>query len=246
MIKLRLFTIVLIASFGCVVVAETDTSKDNEVRPCVVVAGAVNMPGRFAPQRKFRVLEALAFAGGPTERADGRIQLIETGSKCFREALANKTPAPERPLKTTMLKFKDLRGADDQLNPFVNPGDVIIVVEKDPIHVFGKVAKPQRVYPGEPLTLLRAIAAAGGVTTTAKDIRVVIYRAGPDGRYAEYLRIDLNELKKNPSRDPVLHPRDILDVGPTGILAPPNWPQFDTKPPVPVPNRNGHASAGAL
>ena len=82
------------------------------------------------------------------------------------------------------------------------------------------------------------------VTGATKETKVVVYRAGDDRRYKEFLRVSLSELKKHPERSPLLQRNDIVDVGPAGILIPPtspppkfDAPRFDKRPTDPSTDR---------
>jgi len=246
--KLILLATILIVCLGFIAVeAQVDRGQDPNV-PCVVVTGAVNMPMRFElkEQRRVRVLEAVMFAGGWTKTAAGTIRLIRTEQPCYAEAWAHKV-WPDHPLKITELSgfqvARDRTWNDESANPYLNPGDVVLVVESDPVFISGRVANPQTIYFKEPLNLSRAIALAGGAVGANKETKVVIYRAGADNHYKELLRVNLNELKKHPERSPLLQRNDIIDVGPAGILIPPtsppkfDAPPFDKRPTDPSPDR---------
>jgi len=107
--KFVLLTILLIACFGCAAVEAQVDRDQNSQAPCVVVAGAVHSPMRFELKRRpVKVLEALAFAGGPTQRASGTIKLIRTGEPCYQEAWAHKV-WPDHRLEVTELAFADIQ-----------------------------------------------------------------------------------------------------------------------------------------
>ncbi|HEX3083324.1 MAG TPA: SLBB domain-containing protein [Pyrinomonadaceae bacterium] len=242
--KLIPLATILITCFGFIAVeAQVDRAKDPNVA-CVVVTGAVNMPMRFElkEQRRVRVLEAVAFAGGLTKYAGGTIRLIRTEQPCYAEAWAHKA-WPDHPLKITELTTGDTLRGDENSNPYLNPGDVVLVVASDPIYVSGNVAKPQTIYFKETPNLLRAIALAGGAVGATRETKVVIYRAGDDRHYKELLRVSLSELKKHPERSPVLQRNDIIDVGPAAFsIPPPSPPKFDappsdSRPTGPAPDR---------
>ena len=229
--KLVWLTPILIACFGCLAVeAQADRDKDPNV-PCVVVTGAVRRPLRFElKQRPVRVHEALAFAGGPTQHAAGTIKLLRTEQPCYAEAWAHKV-WPDRPPKTTELSIKGVTRGDGNANPYLNPGDVVLVAESDPIYVSGRVATPRAIYFKQVPSLLNAIALAGGAVGATSETQIVIFRAGDDRRDKEFLRINLSELKKHSKRSPLLQTNDVIDVGPAGILFPPmSPPKFDSPP----------------
>ena len=126
----------------------------------------------------------------------------------------------------------------------------MLVGESDPIYVTGTVATPRAIYFKQAPSLLNAIALAGGAVGVTGDTEVVIFRAGDDRRYKEFLRMNLIELNKHPKRSPLLHATDIIYLGPAGNLIPPmsppkfDSPPFDYRPASPSPDRakNGIAA----
>jgi protein involved in polysaccharide export with SLBB domain len=248
--KLVLLRILLIACFGCAAVEAQVDRDQNSQAPCVVVAGAVHSPMRFELKRRpVKVLEALAFAGGPTQRASGIIKLIRTGEPCYQKAWAHKV-WPDHRLEVTELAFADIQRGTESANPYLKAGDVVLVVESDPIYVSGSVATPRAIYFKQAPSLLNAIALAGGAVGVTGDTEVVIFRAGDDKGYKEFVRINLSELNKHPKRSPLLHATDIIYLGPAGNLVPPKSPlRFDSPPfdyrpasPSAIRARNGIAT----
>lgn len=235
-------TPILFACLGCVAVAaQTDRSRDPNT-PCVVVAGAVHVPMRLELKGKtLRMHEALAFAGGWTQQASGTVRLIRTEQTCYAEEWAHKT-WPDHELKITELNLKDIQRGDEVADPSLHPGDVLLVIESDPIYVVGSVWKPQTIYFTHPPTLLKAIELAGGAVNATSETRVVILRPGDDKHYKEFLSISLGELKQHPKRNPMLRANDIVTVGPIRSLIPPSPPKYDSpplfnRPAVPATNR---------
>jgi len=225
--------VTLTGLIACVVCMEVEAQVDRDQdanAPCVLVQGAVHAPLRIALKGKMiRLSEALALAGGSTTFAAGTLRLMRTNQPCYAEAWAHKT-WPDRPLKITELTIEGLRCGNEGADPYLSAGDVVLVVESDPIYVSGSVEKPPTIYFKEPPALLKAIALAGGAVRSIGETKVVIFRAGGDGRYKEFFRINLSELKKHPKRSPLLHGNDIVDVGPSGIIRRMNPPIFDSPP----------------
>ena len=151
-------------------------------RPPATVFGAVRQPTRVQMQRKVRLNELMAVSGGFTERASGTIQIIHT------EPLMCPGPGEEKeaePIDWTnnplqVIKISDLSRNKAQANPFIRPGDYILVTEAEPVYVTGSVVSPQGVFMKEHLTLSRALAMVGGTRKEAKTSDVRIYRLNPE------------------------------------------------------------------
>ncbi len=158
--------------------------KDFQSRP-VAIIGAVREPGRFQLQRKVRLLELLAFAGGPTEEAGGRIQIIHGSSiqPCETVASEQETVAEEKfssdldeNLSWYELKAVMNSGATENNNPFVRSGDIVNLIAADKIYVVGNVYRPITIPLKERVTLTQAIAMAGGTLPDTNFDKVRILR----------------------------------------------------------------------
>jgi protein involved in polysaccharide export with SLBB domain len=209
-------------------------ADDSNAKPCIVVYGAVRSPARYELRRRVRLAELLVLSGGVTERVGQTVQIIHSGSECYRgatEQKATKSTPPDSE-KLIILNLADLPRGDEKANPYIEDGDVVIVTESDPIYVTGNVVSPQAIYPKEPVTLMQAIKMAGGVITRPKTDKVVIYRS--KGDQVEHIVVDLNEIRKHRTKDFILHLRDIVDVGGVGQIVPANkYPTFDSRPLIP-------------
>src|SRR6266545_4949543 len=108
-------------------VAAQDTSRIadgsvQDLKPCVVIMGAVRAPSRVEIQRVIRLHELLTSAGGVTERAEGNIQIIHTGLKCFAGSTENgrrKPLAPESE-KITVVKLAEVQGGDKNADIYIS------------------------------------------------------------------------------------------------------------------------------
>lgn len=173
----------------------------------VAVIGAVEKPGRFQLTRRVRLLELLAFAGGPTDKAGGKIQIAHTGSISLCESPNSATSA--------FFDFYSLRDAmqgGKEANPFVLPGDIISIPEADQAYVIGNVFKPQAVLLKEPVTVSQAIAMAGGALRATKMSGIRIERRGRDGKDKQLISVDLAAISKQRAPDILLEPNDIVQV----------------------------------
>jgi polysaccharide export outer membrane protein len=67
----------------------------------VAVIGAVNQPGRFQLQKRMRLLDLISYAGGPNDRAGGRINIVRTIAtlSCDTPTSAQRLPPACNPLR---------------------------------------------------------------------------------------------------------------------------------------------------
>ncbi|HYG80064.1 MAG TPA: polysaccharide biosynthesis/export family protein [Pyrinomonadaceae bacterium] len=183
----------------------------------VAVIGAVNTPGRFQLQRRVRLLELLAFANGPAERAGRAIHVVHAGTISVCEApgaaAAAAADAPDA-VKASFVSYnlsETLRG-EEGANPFVRPGDIITLPEAEQIYVVGNVISPRAIALKEPLTVTRAIAMAGGAMRDTKTDRVRVIRQLPGTTTKTEIFVNLKAIEKRQATDLALQANDIVDV----------------------------------
>jgi len=182
----------------------------------VAVIGAVLQPGRFHLQRRVRILELLTFAGGPTERAGERVDIVHTSdASCSVTSLGANGGASDQP-GLSSFKLADILKGDSATNPYVQPGDIISMPEAEQAFVVGNVFKPTAIDLKEPITVTRAIAMAGGAMPDTKLNRIRIVRQSQVGRGETEVFVDLSAIEKRESENVVLRPGDIVDVATSG------------------------------
>lgn len=180
----------------------------------VAVIGAVDRPGRFQLQRRVRLLELIALAGGPTERAGGRVQIARTaGLPVCQDSMVDEAE-PDTTKKLLSVDLSDtLRGGDDeQSNPYVQPGDVVSLPEAEQAFVIGNVLRPTPIPLKEPITLTRAIAMAGGTMPDTKSKEIRIIRQAPGNKTKTEVVVDLVAINKRQAEDVILQANDIVEV----------------------------------
>jgi len=170
----------------------------SEVQP-VAVLGQVGQPGYRQLNGPTRLLDVLAMAGGTKpEAALERVLLVQMGQG---DALSQSISVDLRPA---------LQGQPGADNPWVQPGDTVLVPEANRyVLVLGEVNSPRQitVWPG--MRLLEAIAQAGGLTARADLQQVILSQGG------KVERIDLRAVLDNP-----LHPDNRLLDGGAAIVVP--------------------------
>jgi polysaccharide export outer membrane protein len=177
----------------------------------VAVMGAVNTPGRFQLQRRVRLLELLAFAGGPAERAGRNVQVIHNPPSftCDHPADAEESPV-------SSYRLNELMQGDSRSNPFVRPGDVVTITEAEQAFVVGNVLKPSAIALKDKVTVTQAIAMAGGTMPDTQSSRVRIVRNDPRGNGKMEFFVDLKAIGRHQSEDVALQANDIVEVPTAG------------------------------
>lgn len=199
----------------------------------VAIIGAVRMSGRFEIPARMRLLGALAIAGGPSERA-GKIVRVVHSCQC--------SPCAEGEVRSATGNEYNLSAVlkgREEANPFVGAGDSIIVPEAELVFVIGNVLSSKSLVYREGMTLTMAIAIAGGVARSGDQVRIRIHRNRADGSRPTPVILNLKAVLRSRSEDPVLEPRDIIEISDeTGKFGSPFTPPlFDTpvKPPTAGP-----------
>lgn len=179
----------------------------------VAVIGAVNQPSQFKLQRRVRLLELLAFANGPAERAGRSINVVHntpTGVTCQ----AATTGGEDDEIKTGFNAYKllDTLQGLEQANPYVQPGDIIYIPDADQAYIVGNVIKPTAIPLRDPITISQAIAMAGGLREDTKKDKIKIVRQEPGGLSKREIIVDLRAIEKRQVADVMLQANDIVDV----------------------------------
>jgi polysaccharide export outer membrane protein len=194
---------------------------ERKSRQPATVFGAVRQPTRVQMQRKVRLNELMVVSGGFTERASGTIQIFHTEPLMCpqpgEEALALPIDQSKAPFE--VIKISELRSGKAQANPFVRPGDIVLVTEAEPVYITGSVVAPQGIFLRDQLTISRALAMVGGVKKEAKITDVRIYRQKPGATDQEMIRVDYAAIKKNLKPDFFLQAFDIVEVPEAGMFS---------------------------
>ncbi len=134
----------------------------------VSVLGEVGTPGRYAIESNTTIFDLLAQAGGAKETSSDVVFLLRPDAT----GKINRYPI-------------NLKGLGDARNSMptqaLQGGDSIFVPRAPQFYIFGEVTQPNmyRVEPG--MTIVQAIARAGGVTPRGSRNRFEVRRKGADG-----------------------------------------------------------------
>jgi polysaccharide export outer membrane protein len=135
----------------------------------VAIIGAVSAPGRFQMQRRVRLIELIAFAGGVKGDAGKVLHIIHVGGAADCDAPASSGAADDRDEPTETVNVSKLMQGDPSADRVMRPGDIVIVPVADLVFVAGEVLKPNAYPLREGMTLTQVLALAGGPSPVAKE-----------------------------------------------------------------------------
>lgn len=171
------------------------------------VIGAVEKPGTFYLTRKVTLSEMLALAGGPNINSGMRMVVQRSGSTS--NCRLPEETAPQGEVQVMGFRISDIREGKKLV--WMQPGDVVWVLEADPVYVYGNVREQGRLLMKEPTTLRQAIASARGLKS-ASDNKVRILRLKEGSADPEEFVYDLNAINKGKAEDPFLQAGDVVAV----------------------------------
>jgi polysaccharide export outer membrane protein len=196
--------------------------KDYQSQP-VAVLGSVGHPGRFLLQRRVRLLEILALAGGANPSAGSSLHLIRSKDYDFCSQ-GNQTAKPSSKPEGAQgddklfngtfmaLNLRDLMNGAPEANLFVEPGDIISIPEADQVFLTGGVMRPGPIPLRQATTLLQAIGMAGGFYPDAAKTRIRVLRQVPGSAERKEELYDYEAIQKRKAKDVELQPNDLIEV----------------------------------
>ena len=180
----------------------------------ISVLGAVDKPGIQYLRGGEKLVEVIAHAGGP--RADaGRTVTVSRRKEYGKIPVPNATEDPALQLSTVELDLNELIGGNNALlNISIEPHDVVTVSRADMVYVLGEVMKSGAfvVNNREEISVLRALAMAGGLSRTASAGSARILRRIPNEQHRQEIIVNLGRVVKSKDPDMILRSEDILYV----------------------------------
>lgn len=191
----------------------------------VSVLGAVRRPGVYQVTGGTTLLEVLAMAEGLDGSAGSTVFVVrpgETATEDYAVLFAGDSAAAvegvalgEKVIEVDLGAL--LWSGRTQDNIELRAGDIVQVRPAAFVYVVGEVNRPGgfTMPPGQPMTVLQALAMAGGLAGTAAAGSSVIVREEEDGSRDE-IPVDLDDVLRGRSTPPTLGPRDVLFVPKNG------------------------------
>jgi len=162
----------------------------------VSVLGQVKAPGTYSISTSRSILSIIALAGGLTDTADYRMTI-------------QRRDGSQEPVSYTLSNDPRAAIADDVQ---VFPGDTVVVPKAGIAYVLGDVNRPggfvmQNTH--SQLTVMQAVALAGGTPPSAVPSHAKLIRRTPEGGYRE-TTVNFSAIQKGKQADIALQPDDVL------------------------------------
>lgn len=182
----------------------------------VTVLGAVQDPGTFhLKDNSTTLVDVLALAGGPNDKAGSVVFVVREHGLHPDTAIANASTgkvetaeSSPRLLKVDLVELVE-RG-NLAMNCVLEDGDVVHVPPAAQFFVMGQVAEGGAFPLRGEITLLRAIALAGGLKEEATPEATILIRTSARGRVT--IPINLNEVEAGSEKDLLMQADDVLVV----------------------------------
>jgi polysaccharide export outer membrane protein len=177
---------------------QVTVNVDDYATQSVSVVGQVKTPGTFPITAPRTAIDLIAMAGGLTDIADRTITIERHGD-------------PKN--KVSYFLSNDSQKAIDD-NVLVYPGDKVLVSKAGVVYVLGDVKTPGGYVMNNnssQLTVLQALAQAGGTNHSAVPAHARLMRKKDDGGYDE-LPLPLSAMQKGKKSDMALNAGDIIYV----------------------------------
>lgn len=169
----------------------------------ITVIGEVQKPQPVPAFGQLRLLDVISACGGFTPLASHTITVRRQGD----------------PNPITILLGTDPKTTDETNIPLM-AGDTVLVPKVGSVFVIGQVKTPSAIplSSNAPVTVMRAIALAGGLNFGAALSRVVVIRRTPDDEHVE-IQMDLKKVMSGKEKDIALASDDVLLVPSNGFKA---------------------------
>lgn len=168
---------------------------DESASQAITVLGEVARPGAYPAIGERKLFDLLSLAGGLSDKAGREVTVVHRGD-------------PEHKVH---LQLPRNLAEDTTDNVEIEPGDTIIVSRAGIIYVVGDVGHPSGfLIEDETLTVLKALALAGGSTRTSALNKTKILRQTPSGVHE--IPVELKKILHAKAPDVALMNGDVLFV----------------------------------
>ncbi|MGC2238839.1 MAG: polysaccharide biosynthesis/export family protein [Pyrinomonadaceae bacterium] len=194
---------------------------ERKSRPPVIVSGEVVAQQQVDLKRKATLLELINFAGGLKKEASGMIEVFHTQppvctASAEEEAFWKNEMTLSADVPSRLYSYTSIKQGSIESNPIVYPGDLIVARKAPPVYVIGEVMALREITISENgLSLMEAVAQAGGFSREAKKKEITIQRLKPNSKEREFLKANYELIKAGKEKDIMLQPDDIVVIDKT-------------------------------
>ena len=168
---------------------------DESASQAVTIVGEVSRPGAYPAIGDRRLFDLISAAGGLTDKAGRNVTIEHRGD----------------PGRKVELQLSSNLAEDTQNNVDVFPGDTIIVSRAGIVYVVGDVNRPSGfLIEDSALSVLKALALAGGSTRTSALSKTRILRQTPNG--VQEIPVNLKKVLYAKAPDMALVKGDVLFI----------------------------------
>jgi polysaccharide export outer membrane protein len=164
----------------------------------VSILGEVKAPGAYPIATPRSILDVLALAGGLSPVADRNIVIERHGD----------------PANTIHYNYSNNADTAVDQQVLVDPGDTVLVPKAGIVYVLGDVNRPggfPMANNESKMTMLEALALAGGVSKTAKEGGARLIRKDANGSYTDR-KLSVGDLQEGKIHDIAMQPGDVIYV----------------------------------
>jgi protein involved in polysaccharide export with SLBB domain len=173
----------------------------------VTLIGEVRAAQPFHSEQRIRLKELIDKAGGPTVNAGDRVQVIYgKASRADHPGINSASPSFQ------LFMLSKVLAGNEQSNPELQPGDVVVIPGQPRIYILGSVVSPQAIELKYEMTISQAISRAGGLTRSGRKDRIRVLRQLPGSFERIQLDINLNAIENHRAADLVLQPFDVIEA----------------------------------
>jgi polysaccharide export outer membrane protein len=164
----------------------------------VSVLGEVKAPGAYTIATPRSILNVLALAGGLNSAADRNIVIERRGDPAIR----------------VHYKYSNNPDTAVEEQVLVSPGDTVLVPKAGIVYILGDVNRPggySMTNNESKMTMLEALALAGGVSKSAKQGAARLIRKNGSGSFADQ-KFSVGDLQEGKIPDIAMQPGDVVYI----------------------------------
>lgn len=153
------------------------------------IVGEVRNPGTYALTGDMSLIEAIALAGSALPTASGDVLIVRAGANGAADGSAPVVPAGDK-AGVERVDLDALQRGNLEHNVALRDGDTVFIPRAENVFLVGQVRNPGAYPVRRGMTVLQALALAGGVTERGASNRVEVERMENGDKVKVRVRLD--------------------------------------------------------